>query len=164
MIACLLIFPSLVWSKGVYQKPSDFLVEIFNNQVPKPSVLWITGELRQQVADILQHKPPALRVRYWRKNMCSVWILEEIGKEKAITVGIVVDQGKIERVKTLIFRESRGWEIRESFFTHQFNGRSLTRDHRLDESIDSITGATLSVRAVTKLARIALLLHDQVTN
>jgi len=29
----------------------------------------------------------------------TVWILDEIGKEKPITVGIVVDDGKIERVK-----------------------------------------------------------------
>ena len=62
-------------------------------------------------------------------------------------------------VKVLIFRESRGWEVRYPFFTDQFKGATLVTDNNLDRKIDGITGATLSVNALTKLGRIALLLH-----
>jgi uncharacterized protein with FMN-binding domain len=85
--------------------------------------------------------------------------LEEIGKEQPITTGIVVEDGKIDQVKVLVFRESRGFEVRYPFFTDQFRGATLREGLDLDREIDGISGATLSVRALTKLARLALLLH-----
>jgi hypothetical protein len=60
----------------------------------------------------------------------------------------------------LIFRESRGWEVRHDFFTDQFKGVTLNDDRELDLPIDNISGATLSVRALTRLARLALYLHN----
>ncbi|MCV6604514.1 MAG: FMN-binding protein, partial [Porticoccaceae bacterium] len=70
----------------------------------------------------------------------------------------------IEQVKILEFRESRGWEVRYPFFTKQFIGVGLAhkKRYRLDSHIDGITGATLSVRAVKKVATLALFFHRQV--
>ncbi len=62
----------------------------------------------------------------------------------------------------LEFRESRGWEVRYPFFTRQFEDARLNGKDRLDRDIDSITGATLSVHAVTRVARVALIMHDTV--
>jgi hypothetical protein len=145
----------------VYQSPEDFLSEVFAGDVPTPAALWLTGEMRESAKDILGHEPPQLRVRYWLRGARSAWILEEIGKEKPITTGIVVDTGRIERIRVLIFRESRGWEVRHDFFTDQFVRLGLADDRKLDGPIDGISGATLSVRALTKLARLALYLHQQ---
>lgn len=58
-----------------------------------------------------------------------------------------------------MFRESRGFEVRYPFFTDQFRGARLREGLDLDREIDGISGATLSVRALTKLARLALLLR-----
>ncbi len=69
---------------------------------------------------------------------------------------------RIERVEVLAFRESRGWEIRYPFFTSQFSGLTLAPDGYLSQSVDGITGATLSVRAVERVARLALWLDAQV--
>ena len=113
---------------------------------------------------ILAHPYKGLRIRYWQEQDKSAWILEEIGKEKPITVGFVVRDGRIQQVKVLVFRESRGWEVRHSFFTDQFKQAGLTGTHELDTRIDNISGATLSVRAVSKLARIALLLDNRVAD
>ena len=150
---------------GVYQEPDDFINQVFDNSAPKPQVLWLNKELKAQIVDILDHKYKGLRVRYWQQELDNkrrtAWILDEIGKEKPITVGIVVNDQKIELVKVLVFRESRGWEVRHDFFTKQFEQAALKDDTRLDRHIDTISGATLSVRALTKLARIALLLDMQ---
>jgi len=146
----------------IYQSPADFLSEVFAGNVPKSKVIWLTGNTGENVAQILQHKPKALRWRYWCKNGRSAWIGEEIGKEKPITVGISIHNDQIEKVRVLIFRESRGWEIHYPFFTKQFIGVRITDNHSLDKNIDSISGATLSVRAVTRLTQIALYLHHQV--
>ena len=75
---------------------------------------------------------------------------------------MVVAGERIERVEVLAFRESRGWEIRYPFFTDQFSGLTLAEDGYLSEHIDGITGATLSVRAVERVARLALWLDAQV--
>ncbi len=150
-------------AENVYQKPERFVAETFE-EPPASRVLWLTGELRDQVEAILGHPPAALRERYWMVNGRTAWVLEEIGKDRPITVGIVVDRQGIERIKVLVFRESRGWEVRYPFFTDQFVGANLGREQRLDRPIDGISGATLSVRALKKLARVALLLHAQVVD
>jgi Na+-translocating ferredoxin:NAD+ oxidoreductase RnfG subunit len=75
---------------------------------------------------------------------------------------VTVADGAIENVRVLEFRESRGWEVRYPFFTDQFVDARLEDDGRLDRRIDGITGATLSVAAVTRIARIALLLDGTI--
>jgi hypothetical protein len=156
---------------GVYQEPDDFINQVFNNKPPKAKALWLNEDLKKQVTGILDHKYRGLRIRYWQEQEATnttafktAWILDEIGKEKPITTGIVITDGKISLVKILVFRESRGWEVRHDFFTDQFKQATLEADTQLDKNIDNISGATLSVRAVTKLARIALLLDQYVRN
>ena len=146
-------------AQGIYQTPQDFLREVFAGDPPEPSKLWIYGKLKPGVRAILEHDLDVLRLRYWSKDERTAWILEGIGKERPITTGIVIQRGTIERIKVLVFRESRGWEVRYPFFTDQFTGATLGTGQQLDRDIDGISGATLSVRALTKVARLALLLH-----
>jgi FMN-binding protein len=161
-IAALCLIATAAAGDEVYQDPAAFLQDTFSGAVPPPKVIWLIGAVKEDVETILGHESSELRVRYWIKNGRSAWILEEIGKEKPITTGIVIDKGKIERIKVLIFRESRGWEVRHAFFTDQFKGAQLQHDRELDHPIDNISGATLSVNALTKLARAALYLHHHV--
>jgi len=147
---------------SVYLTPEAFVASAFDGSSPDPQLLWVTGELRDQVSDVLGHPPGVVRLRYWQSAARSAWILEEIGKERPITVGIVVDQGRIQALRILIYRESRGWEVRNDFFTRRFAGAVLDDDGQLDRRIDNIAGATLSVNAVRKLARVALVLERHV--
>ena len=144
-----------------YQSQEDFLLEAFDGTTPKPRVVWLKGDIKKATSDILGHAYPGLRIRYWGEGARTAWILEEIGKVKPITVGLVVNDDGLEKIKVLAFRESRGWEVRYPFFTDQFTGVGLTTGHDLDQRIDGISGATLSVRALKKLARMALYLHEQ---
>jgi hypothetical protein len=159
----LLLLSTTVVAGGVYQTPEAFIAEVFAKNPPKPAVIWPSSELKAEMKTILGHDYTSLRIRYWQQDGRTAWVLDEIGKDKPITTGFVVNQGKIERVRVLIFRESRGWEVRHSFFTDQFDDATLQTNQELDRTIDNISGATLSVRAVTKLARIALLLDREVT-
>lgn len=144
---------------GVYQEPAAFLDEMFGGTVPPPRVLWLTPALRAQAHAILGHPPGMLRVRYWNAGSRYAWILDEIGRDQPITVGIVTADGRVEQLRVLVFRESRGWEVRHPFFTDQFRGVGLGLHQELDKPIDGISGATLSVSALTRLARLALLFH-----
>jgi hypothetical protein len=153
----LLVGPAALAS-STYQTPEDFLNAAFPDQPPEPAVIWLTGERKSIVEQILGHRYPTLRIRYWQFGRRSAWILDEVGKEQPITVGVVVNEARIETIKVLVFRESRGWEVRHPFFTDQFTAAQLNSERQLDRHIDGISGATLSVRAMTKLARLALYL------
>ncbi len=161
LLAGLLGFSPALFGRGTYLEPAQFVAESFAFHPPQPRVLYLRGEVKQTVQSILGHRFPGLRIRYWMQDTRTAWILDEVGKERPITVGIVVDQGHIERVRILVFRESRGDEVRHPFFTEQFRGAGAGPEYRLDRHIDNIAGATLSVRAVRKLVRLALYL-DQV--
>ena len=156
-IISLILSSVTVFARGVYQTDQDFLAETFNQIVPKSKVVWVKGELATSIATILDHKYSGLRIRYWRNERQSVWILEEIGKEKPITFGVVIVDNKIEKIKVLAFRESRGGEIRHPAFTQQFEQARLDK-LKLDRHIDGVSGATLSVRAMTDVAILALYL------
>ena len=161
LLMCLLCLAPAIRAENIYQTSDDFVNESFAGKPPEAEVLWLQDDLKKQLEDILDHGYEGKRVRYWKQGQRSVWILEEIGKTKPITTGIVINNKKIEVIKVLAFRESRGWEIKYPFFTEQFTQAGLTKEHQLDRSIDGISGATLSVRALIKLARIALLLDQQ---
>jgi hypothetical protein len=146
----------------VYLEPEKFLAEVFGSPLPDPKLLWITKDRKAVTSRIMAHSKGSKRIRYWVDGARSTWILEEIGKVKPITAGFVVDNGRIERVAILIYRESRGWEVRYAFFTDQFIGAMVESDYRLDRSIDGISGATLSVDALTRLSRLALYLAEEI--
>lgn len=169
IIASVLLIFALQWSsasiaKGVYLEPQKFLEQVFAGTPPKPDKLWITKDLKSAIKNILGHDLKVVRLRYWDDGDKTAWILEEIGRDKPITVGLLVKDNKIEQLDVLIFRESRGWEVKYPFFTDQFKQITLTTEHELDRNIDGISGATLSVNALTKLARLALYLDSRVNN
>jgi hypothetical protein len=140
----------------VYQEPDAFIAEVFGSK-PAPKVLWLTEDIQAQAAAILGHRPAQLRQRYWSDSRRSVWILEEIGKEELITAGFVLVDGRIDHVRVLVYREIRGEEVRYPSFLKQFKDAKLAPGDRLDREIDGIAGATLSVAAMERMARLALL-------
>lgn len=150
------------YAKGIYQQPDDFISQAFQQTPPTARVIQLNDALKNSIESILKHPYQKTRIRYYLHNNRSAWILEEIGKEHYITSGIIINDDGIEDVRILIFRESRGDEIRHSSFTDQFKGINLNEDQQLNKGIDNITGATLSVRAVNKLARMALFLHHHI--
>ena len=148
--------------QGRYLETGEFLDMVFYDVAPKSAAIWVDDELRASVESLLGHPFGALRVRYWTDGSKSAWIFDEIGKDQPITIGVTVIAGAIETVRVLEFREPRGWEIRHPFFTDQFAGARVDANRQIDRTIDGITGATLSVAAVTRAVKLALFLSDQV--
>ncbi len=82
------------------------------------------------------------------KPMGYMLIDHIIGKSFPITFMTVLNvDGSVRDVEILVYREPRGWEVRFPSFMSQFFGMDANSDFR---NINSITGATLSVRAITK--------------
>lgn len=154
-----ILTPSLVSAAMVYETHADFLSRAFSGLPPEPEVIWLSGERKTSVRQLLGHDYAALRLRYWCQAERSAWVLDEVGKDLPITVGIVIQKDYIKSLRVLTYRENRGSEVTSPAFTDQFNGVSLTESDALDERIDGISGATLSVQALSRLAAVALYLH-----
>ena len=145
-------------AETVYQSTDDFLAE--NLPGCRQQALWLKSDVKSQIKQLIGHPFPGVRVRYCEHNGKTAWILDEIGKTEPITSGIVVNRGQVERVRVLVFRESRGSEVHRSAFTRQYENAALNGDDELDRRIDSITGATLSVYALNRQVKLALLLDQ----
>lgn len=147
-------------AENTAENTTRFVGEAFSSPT-KADFLWITAALQPTIRQILDHDLRVARLPYWRQGKRTAWVLNEVGKEMPITIGVVVDDGRIERVRVLAYRESRGWEVQSANFLRQFVGARLSERQRLDRSIDGIAGATLSVRAMTRVSRLALWLHQE---
>lgn len=156
-----LSLPALVFPASVYETQVEFLSRAFNESPPEPGLLWLSGERKSVVRQLLGHDYAALRLRYWCQAGRSAWILDEIGKELPITVGVIVEKNYIRNLRVLTYRENRGGEVATPAFTDQFNQAELEENNQLDVTIDGISGATLSVQALTRLAAVALFLHAE---
>ena len=129
--------------------------------------LWLDKEIQQKINQILNHNYPKLRLRYKQyqanDHFQTVWFLDEIGKERLISFGISIINNRVDLIKVIKFRESRGGEIQMTVFSEQFNQIGLNKDSSLNKHIDGITGATMSVSAMKKITRVALMLHQLVS-
>ena len=160
---CLLTlsWPAPVYSASVYETREQFLSRAFNDSPPEPSLLWLSGERKSVVRQLLGHDYAALRLRYWCQAGRTAWILDEIGKELPITVGIITENNIIKNLRVMTYRENRGGEVATPAFTDQFINAGLEENNDLDARIDGISGATLSVHSLTRLATMALFLHTE---
>lgn len=166
LIGLTLTIPMMVGAE-VYITQDEFLAQRFNHvnseQKPKVKTLWLDESLQDSISSILGHPYPKLRLRYWKLGKQTVWFLDEIGKERPITFGVSVIDNRIDKIEVVEFRESRGYEIHMETFSRQFDDLSLTENNKLSGHIDGITGATMSVSAMKKIARVGLRLHKLVS-
>ncbi len=79
--------------------------------------------------------------------------------KKAIILVVVTPAHKIERLEVLAFDEPRDYLPIPKWFT-LFIGKSLSDQLFPGKGIHAVTGATLSVRAFTELARQALAIQE----
>ena len=146
-----------------YLSRPDFFQLAFQGQEPKAGILRLKRDLKKIVEDILGHDYAGRRIRYWMNEARTAWIFDEIGKDLPITIGVVVENDAIQTIRVMVYREERGGEVHQSFFTDQFNHIQMDESGELTKSIDGITGATLSVGSVTRVAKLALTL-DAIVN
>lgn len=140
-----------------------FLAEAFGATLPPAQVLEIDGAAQSQLTPIYGRKFPQSRLRYWRADGKTVWIFDDIGKEgyQPTTSGFVVSNNTIQSARVIFYKESRGEQVGELSFLNQLVGAHAA-GAGLDKSVDSISGATYSVKLMQRMARTALLLDTLV--
>jgi len=73
-----------------------------------------------------------------------------IGKDQPITFLVAIDPSdRLKDVDILVYREPYGGEVAYDAWRRQFRGKSATDSLRVGREIRTISGATISVHAVT---------------
>ena len=115
---------------------------------------WLTDTQREAIGKIIGEEYKARRLTYYfgldeaDKLMGAMIIGNEIGRSYPITFMVVINlDGTVKDVEIMVYREPHGWEVRFESFLSQFFGRDGGDPF---DNISNITGATLSVRSMTK--------------
>jgi Na+-translocating ferredoxin:NAD+ oxidoreductase RnfG subunit len=120
---------------------------------------WLSGEQKTAIEALTMELFEENRITYYvgmkdKKPMGYMVVDHMIGKSFPITFMVVLNvDGTVREVEIMTYREPRGWEVRNKSFLSQFLGMNAESDFR---GIHSITGATLSVRAITRGVRKAV--------
>jgi Na+-translocating ferredoxin:NAD+ oxidoreductase RnfG subunit len=89
-------------------------------------------------------------------------IQNTIGKHKPMTYMVGVDaDGHVIAVELMVFRESRGSEVRTKRFNYQYEGKTVQDPVRINKDIINISGATMSVRSMSAGVKRVLVLVDE---
>jgi len=83
-----------------------------------------------------------------------VMFAEAMGKVDTFIYMIIFSpEGTIKKVSVLLYKENYGGEIASKRFLRQFEGKSNGKNMEYNDDIDGISGATISVQAITKSIR-----------
>ena len=91
----------------------------------------------------------------------EIFLLDVIGQSLPITFAVGVKQdGTLQDLQVMVYREPHGDEIRERRFRAQFAGKKLQDPLVVGKDIDAISGATISSASAAYAARKGLALAD----
>jgi hypothetical protein len=91
----------------------------------------------------------------------EIFLLDVIGQSQPITFAVgVKDDGTLQDLQVMVYREPHGDEIRERRFRAQFAGKKLQDPLVVGKDIDAISGATISSNSAAYAARKGLALAD----
>jgi len=135
-------------------KKEAFALAFPNADQIKKEKKWLTDTQREAIGKILREEYKERRVTYYlgmdkeSQPIGAMVIGNEIGRSYPITFMVVINpDGTVKDVEVMVYREPHGWEVRFESFLSQFFGRDA--GDRFDD-IHGITGATLSVRSMTR--------------
>ncbi|HET7321441.1 MAG TPA: FMN-binding protein [Longimicrobiaceae bacterium] len=98
-----------------------------------------------------------------RRFLGYAMVTEERGKYRPITflVGIT-PQMRVKDTAVMVYRESRGGQVRSPRFLNQYRGKTLDDPIRTNRDIINISGATISVHSMNAGVRKALMVVQTV--
>ncbi len=86
-----------------------------------------------------------------------------IGKSMPITFLVLLDaEGNIISTNIIKYREPYGVAVSNDNWNEQFSGKNSGSDFTVGESVNGISGATISVNSVTKGIRKIALLYEEI--
>lgn len=158
-LVILVLCPSVSFGE-VYLTKKEALKQAFPNanKIVKEQ-FWLNDTERKQIGDLCGQKITDNRIVFYTgqksEKITGYMVIDHyIGKTLPITYMVVLNtDGTVRNVAIMVYRETQGMEVRFRSFLKQFFGKSSSSPFN---DINSITGATISARSVTKGVRKAV--------
>jgi Na+-transporting NADH:ubiquinone oxidoreductase subunit NqrC len=131
----------------------------------EPSVVQLNPDQRRAIEAAAGVKVRVGQVKAWRVKQggkAGGWMVldEVIGKHELITYAVAIgNDGLVQGMEILDYRESHGGAVRNPKWRAQFHGKSAASPLQLDEDIKNLSGATLSCQHLTEGVRRVLATH-----
>jgi Na+-translocating ferredoxin:NAD+ oxidoreductase RnfG subunit len=160
--------PQEMGQEDVYLTPEDAAKLMFpeSNSI-RSEVIHITEDQKQLIEERIGWHFPETTFNCFigeTKGKVDGWafVQNTIGKHKPMTymVGVAPD-GEVTNVEILVYRESRGSEVRKKRFNYQYQGKTVDDPIRINRDVINISGATMSVRSMSAGVKRALVLADE---
>lgn len=126
----------------------------------------LTDEQKDFVEDYAKVSLRAEEQPVWRveaKGTLVGWLVmdEVYGKHEFITYAVGLDaDGRVKGMEIMDYRETHGGEVRNPEWRAQLTGKRYGDALKMDEDIDNISGATLSVKHITEGVRRILAIYQ----
>lgn len=158
----LFLFGLCLCGRSLADTLPEVFVETSLGRVPAEQQLLLQGDADRAVRAAYGGRYPAASIPYWQSDGVRVWVLRARGKFGYIQAGFVVEGGRLVKSEVLSSKEKKGRVIKQERFLRQLAGIGLTGKGTLDRCVDGYSGATISVSAMEKMARLALTLDGLV--
>lgn len=186
-LLALTAFASPAWSERVWDnelkryltEQEMMMAEVFMSEEDGVKIMFPKSErVRKEIIKLTPDKKSQIEERIgWKfpEESFEIYIGETgahidgyalvqntIGKHKPMTYMVGVDnKGRVSDIELLVFRESRGSEIRQKRFNTQYEGKTVLDPVRINKDIINISGATMSVRSMSAGIKRVLVLVDE---
>jgi Na+-translocating ferredoxin:NAD+ oxidoreductase RnfG subunit len=131
-------------------------------------VLRLTADQSKSIEEKAHVRVRSSICRIWfarnQTNLLGVLVVDQVlGKHELIDYAVAISQeGKVQQVEILEYRENYGSRIRDAKWREQFKGKSAGAKLSLNDDIYNISGATISCRSVTEGVRRVLAMFELV--
>lgn len=126
----------------------------------------LTDEQKEFVEDYAKVSLRAEEQPVWRveaKGTLIGWLVvdEVYGKHEFITYAVGLNpDGSVKGMEIMDYRETHGGEVRDPEWRAQLTGKHYGDALKMDQDIDNISGATLSVKHITEGVRRILAIYQ----
>ena len=133
----------------IYSHYGDSVSLLFK-KIPIPTQIKSTAEKNAQLRFMRD------QIYIWEisrnEEMIGLAYLDNVkGKSQPITYAVFFNrQGKVQGSHIIKYREPIGGEVSNQYWLNQFFGKSWESGYKIGSDIDGISGATISVNAVTR--------------
>ena len=164
LFSCSLLFSSLVDNSTTMleKKFPDYSIEHSLYKINPKEIKSIQNNVRQKFFR------PELNIWEITKSDSSNYyaILDNVkGKSLPITFLVIFDQNhQVYDSEIVKYRESYGGEVKNKSWLNQFIQYNSDSNYKVGDAIDGITGATISVKSVTKGIKKLTILISQIIN
>src|ERR1041384_816669 len=123
---------------------------IFPGEKLSQSFMTLTNEQTREIERRSDTTVRQKQIKLWKATNGGFFVVDEVlGKHEFITYALGLNaDGTVKQIEILTYRESYGYEVRNSDWRAQFVGKNASAPLKLNKDIKNISGATLSCRHI----------------